>query len=250
MSLIITLYNIRRKVLKTIIPEFIWPKSVTLDNAQIPVRGMDYSFGVKRVLVLDNYEMSERALIKKSVQKGDVVVEMGGSIGVVAGIVSKIVGENGKVVSIEASDKLATQARSWLSKTGNVINLHGFGFPIFNLPAKFKELHFVDDDNSLGGRIDFNTKANTTNTTPSYDLNVLEQQYKIQPNVLILDIEGSEIVFLENEISIPQYVKTIIIEMHPNLYGQDKEDEIMKVLGNMGFKIVEEIKHVFLVNRN
>jgi hypothetical protein len=47
MSLVNTFYNIRRKVLKTIVPEFIWPQAVVLDGASIPVRGMDYSFGVK-----------------------------------------------------------------------------------------------------------------------------------------------------------------------------------------------------------
>lgn len=250
MSLLNSFFALRRKVLKTIVPEFIWPRNVTLDGAEIPLRGMDYSFGVKRILVQDNYEMSERALIKKSVKPNDVVLEMGGSIGVVAAIASKIVGNNGRVISIEASKKLAKQAESWLKDSGNVLNLNGFGFPVDVLPDKYKNLYFLDDDNSLGGRVDFTKKASETNPIPSFDLHTIETQYKCKPNVLILDIEGSERVLLEKETELPYYVKTIIIEMHPNLYGQAVEDEIIAVFKKMGFFVIEEIRHVFLIQRD
>jgi len=245
------LYKIRREILKAVVPEFFWPKQVIIDNSIIPVRGMKYSFGVKRILTSGNYETSERTLIKKIVKPGDRVVEMGGSIGVVASILSEIVDKSGFVFSIEAVTKLTDESTEWLEKKKNIKVLTGYGFPVFRAPNKYKQVEFIDDGNSLGGRINLasigKSKVETQNI---FDLETIEKRFKFQPNVLVLDIEGSEIVFLEEEATVPEFVKSIIIEMHPNLYGKEVEEKIIKTLIEKGFLLKEEISHVYLLSKD
>src|SRR4051812_33865047 len=113
-------YRIRRTLLKRLVPEFVWAKSVLIDGAEIRVRNAPYSFGIKRVLSVGNYEMDERRLLAKIIQPGEVVVEMGGSIGILTAIIAQKVGPSGFVVSVEASVNLSGYSRTWLETGNNV----------------------------------------------------------------------------------------------------------------------------------
>ena len=149
------IYRFRRGILKKIIPEFVWPKTITMDNAEIPVRGMPYSFGVKRILSKGIYEDSERSLVKDVIKKGDHIIEFGGSIGIMAAVMNEIVTNEGFIISVEASKKLAASSRSWLEPRGNIKILAGIGFPVWEVPLKYHNINFLDDGNSLGGRVDW-----------------------------------------------------------------------------------------------
>lgn len=250
-KILLFLYKIRRELLKVVVPEFFWPKQVVLDDSIIPVRGMKYSFGVKRLLTLGNYETSERALIKKIVKPGDRVVEMGGSIGIVASILSEIVGTSGFVYSIEAIPRLTSESVKWLERKNNIKVLTGYGFPVFRTPNKYKQIDFIDNGNSLGGQIDFTSIGQSEVETQNiFDLDTIEKMFNFQPNILVLDIEGSEIVFLEKDAIIPEFIKSIIIEMHPNLYGGKTEEKIIQILIENGFQLKEEISHVYLLSKD
>ncbi len=243
-------YRLRRKILKKVVPEFVWPRSISIDKTEIPVRGMPYSFGIKRTLSKGKYEDSERALIKEIIQKGDQVIELGGSIGIMSAIMSEMVGKEGLIISVEASEKLAKSASIWLESKGNVKVMHGIGFPVWETPVKFLDFQFLDEGNSLGGQVVFKAGKNgDSKVFQTYDLKQLITNYNIVPKHLIIDIEGTEIVFLEDGIAIPVDIKNIVIEMHPNLYGQDTEDLIIKKLRLLGFSVVKELRHVFLLTR-
>lgn len=244
------LFGIRRWLLKIIVPEFFWPKTVVFDGTQIPLRGMNYTFGVKWVLSKGVYEDSERMLIKKILKEGDSVLEMGASIGVVTAIISNLIGPTGRVISIEASEILANQTRNWIELKGNAKIIHGFGFPVEKAPSKYQKLNFKFDGNSLGGYIDFNKDSDSIHTNNIFDLSRIELENNFKPTSLILDIEGSEIVVLEPNVVMPIYIKNIVIEMHPDIYGIDTENKIISKLFEFGFIHKIEINHVFLLSRN
>src|SRR2546427_137509 len=107
-------YRIRRTLLRFLVPEFVWPKSVSIDGARIAVRNAPYSFGVKRVLQRGEYELEERKLLQTILHPGDVVVEMGGSVGILTAIIAGKVGSSGFVISVEASVTLAEYSKTWL----------------------------------------------------------------------------------------------------------------------------------------
>ena len=245
------LYRIRRNILKKIVPEFIWPEYIIMDGANIPVKGKPFSFGIKRILSKGIYEDSERSLIREIIKKGDQVIEFGGSIGIMAAIMNEIVSREGIIISVEASKALTDYSRSWLGSKGNIQILTGIGYPVWEAPIKYHNIQFIDDGNSLGGRVDFNVENDKLNEGfEIYDLKRITSTYPIRPDHLLIDIEGSEIIFLEEGIEIPDSVQNMVIEMHPNLYGQETENEIIKKLAYLGFFVHKEIRHVFLLSRN
>ena len=107
-----TIYlNLRREILKIIIPEFFWPKYVIIENIKFKLRNTPYSFGVKWQILKGGYEVAERMLLKDQIIEGDVIIEMGGSIGVITAVLQNMTGEKGFVVSIEASLKLSDYSK-------------------------------------------------------------------------------------------------------------------------------------------
>lgn len=244
------LYIIRRELLKKIVPEFIWPKHVIMDGAEVPIRNMPFSFGVKRILSKDDYEVSERKLMNEILLEGDIVLELGGSIGILATIVQKKVGKSGFIVSVEASKTLSDHSRKRLEPNGNVKILTGIGFPVWQVPDSFKTVSFLDDGNSLGGMVDFSKTTNSSEYRHKiYDISTIVDEYKVEPVVLLIDIEGSEIVFLEKSVSVPGYIRNIVIELHPGLYGSLKEKEIVNAICSFGFTLTKEISHVYLFSK-
>ena len=121
----------RRLFLKYFVPEWIWPEHVILDKTLIKVRNTPYSFGVKWLLSRrsDHYELPERSFIS-NLSKGDHVLEFGGSIGVVTALIGDQIGSSGRIVSVEASRKLAEYSRSWIEKSKNSQIVCAYAFPI------------------------------------------------------------------------------------------------------------------------
>src|SRR5688572_26469704 len=101
------LYSIRRWILARIVPEFIWPDYAEIDHITIKIKGTPYSYGIKKLLSTnpDGYEYPERVFCRQ-IKKGDRVLEMGGSIGVLTRIMAERAGPTGKILSIEASQEL------------------------------------------------------------------------------------------------------------------------------------------------
>lgn len=241
--------KLRRWILRRFVPEIVWPSYVILDGVKIAVRGMPYSFGVKLSLSKRQYEQSERTLLCKVIKPGCSVLEMGGSIGILATICVNKVGPEGRVVSVEAAEWIAAQTGSRLAMYPNVSVTNGFAFPVTSVPTSFSCGQFLDSGNTLGGRIDFAADAPALANDRVFDISRLQSEFAIAPDILLIDIEGSELVILEPTATIPECVKHIIIELHPDLYGDAKEKQIIAALNKLGFSLVEELKHVYLLTR-
>jgi len=61
---------------------------------------------------IKDYEAGERILIEKFNSRGDKVVQAFTTIGFLTGLISKLVGEEGEVISVEAIKNLARIAKS------------------------------------------------------------------------------------------------------------------------------------------
>jgi len=149
------LYKIRRVLLRYLVPRFLWPKVVTIDNASINLRDAPYSFGIKLILFRNNYECSERMLIKRVLRKGSRVIELGGSIGIIAAVSKEIVGDSGLIVSVEASREVSDYSRTWLESKDGLFVECGLGFPVYRVPEIYTKFGYVFDGNTLGGRVNF-----------------------------------------------------------------------------------------------
>jgi len=261
-------YNFRRWALRTFVPESYWAESVTLNGAKIRLRNTPYSFGVRSTLRDNSYEIAERTLIVELARPGMQVLELGGSIGIIAAVVAERVGPTGRVVTVEASPKLTSFSRTWLEVGKPIKVLTGYAFPVWNLPPELNIKGFTGGEVSLGGRVEFSFDdasspggaATATRAAPppssasdvrTYDLSTICREQGIEPEMLIMDIESSEEILMKYPANFPSFIKTIIIELHPWLYkdGERDQQRIIDAIEREGLKLVRQVKHNWLLQR-
>lgn len=242
--------NFRRKFLSVIIPEWLWKKSVNIDGVDIPIRHMFYSFGIKYLLSRkpNNYELPERMLVRKVLKKGDQVLEMGGSIGVLTRIMADIVGSNGRILSIEASSFLANNTKSKIPlQYPHVTIVNAYGFPIFDKVDL--NIHFDDSLGSLGGIVHFTGSDQFNEMSNCFFISDCKL-YGIKPTIIVIDIEGSEKILLDYDPKIPSQVMHIIIELHSGqLYNNIVSEKILLKFLMEGFSIKTNIGNTYLLSR-
>ncbi len=246
------LYKVRSTLLRTLVPEFVWPKHVVIDGAKIRVRNAPYSFGVKLALKRgQEYEDQERRLLSDMLEPGDVVIEMGGSIGVLTAIIAEKVGKSGFVISVEASVKLTDYSKTWLESGNNVRVVVGFGFPVWELKEPVEIQKFEEDWGSMSGRVTFQTgslaKRDTSNEgkQPLFDLRALARFSERPPTALVADIEGSESVIADQRPEFPRSLRNVLIELHPEIYGEETQKKIIRRIEEDGFRQLAREGNVF-----
>lgn len=239
-------------------PEALWPREVVLTGAAIPVRGQPFSFGVKRALCNNSYELPERTLLSKIIQPGMAVLEFGSSLGVVSAVAATRVGARGRVACVEASDDLASQSRAWLQdRHSNVRVFTGYGFPTSTLPSNLSVIGFNNYGVSLGGRVAYACEeqgqpAGMNADLPIFDIETLMAVSQIDaPDVLVCDIEGSELVMTAPSFSLPTCMRFLMIELHPHLYPKGALDtqRITAAIESLGFTLIERMGATYLYAR-
>lgn len=250
--------TLRRRFLATFVPEFVWPKDVTLDGVPIPIRGAPYSFGVKRLLCSGKYENPERQLVARILQPGMNVVELGGSIGILTAIIAARIQPGGSLVSIEAAEDLVDYSRSWLEQRfPHTKVVHGYAFPVQELPSGLTVHGFNNHGVSLGGQVDY-TVAPAADTTSladnkTFDIATLCCKNNVpKPDVLVADIEGAEAVLLVPGVQLPASIRHVVIELHPGLYAgkTGDRDRLIQFFENQGLPLAERIGESYLFSRN
>lgn len=250
----IWLYRVRRTLLRVLVPEFVWPERVRLDGASIRVRHAPYSFGVKLILKRDEYELDERRFLADILRSGDVVVEMGGSIGILTAIIAARVGPTGFVVSVEASPTLTAYSRTWLEAGGNVKVLTGFGFPVWELQHSVEIQEFEEKWGSMSGRVSFSVGDAAAPPAPAarplFDVKTASASAGRPPVALVVDIEGSESILCSQAPSFPPSLRHVLIELHPGMYGEQKKADIAERISGDGFVPVAQEGNVILFSRS
>lgn len=245
------LLTIRRNFLTFITPEFFWPKTVVIDDVRIKVRGEPYSFGIKLVLKRGEYEGLERKLLKSYDLTGETIIEMGGSIGILTAVLSKKVGNKGHVISVEASKKISSYSRFWLEKDQNTKVVTGFGFPVSNTAGIVDIVNFDESGNTLQGKLIYNLNPKREiHNNLIFDIQKIVNLFKIQPTILVADIEGSEKIITDIRPDFPSTIKIILIELHPFLYGKNISDQIINRIIKEGFFIQVSEGNVYLFERS
>ena len=178
---------------------------------------------------------------------------MGGSIGVLTALLQNMVGEKGFVVSIEASSNLSDYTKSWLENDNTKI-IHGYAFPVNKLEQLINVSNFDESGPSLGGTVKYEIRQQKYDTDDNsniiYDINKVCCQFQIVPSVLMIDIEASERILLLQKPNFPRSVRSIIIELHPNLYPISDQDLIIQSIIDDGFIIKRQVSTSYLFSRS
>ena len=182
------------------------------------------------------YEKNETNFVKDSVNKGDIVIDIGANIGYYTLMFAKLVGDTGKIYSFEPDP------RNFLILEKN-IQINGYNNVILekkSVSSKLGKSILYVNENSAGSSMH---KPNNVVNQIDVDLITLDNYFEVNsitPDFIKIDIEGYELNALKGMKSILQSSdKTkIMIEYNPLTKKELNSDPMnsLAFLSELGFK--------------
>ncbi len=174
-------------------------------------------------------------IIEDEIKPGMTVVDIGGNIGYVSLVMASLVGDEGKVYSIEPAPR-----NFEILKRNIALNNYSKRVNLYNSAISNKK-----------GTVDFfiSSKSNlhalfshaNTNDSIRVEVMKLDELFcgKPQPNFIKMDIEGAEVEALEgmmDMLSTTEQPVKILMEVHPRFYSEDHSlERQLKKLIEIGF---------------
>jgi FkbM family methyltransferase len=229
---------------------FFLPKKAKIDGLEFPLSGLPIPHRKKRHLVRGDYETPERTLIKGFVKPGMKVLEFGASLGIVSTFIARQIGPAGALLSVEADPSLLPFWERNLSHNG----LKGKCIPALacptwtsRIPSRLLETAFNPCADKLSGRIQTASAGSSDGQWKTAHMVCTQENFT--PDALVIDIEGTETVWLDEAVHMPAHVKLAIVEFHPQYTGPDKAAQCVQALVDDGFRIAGYQNHVMAFTR-
>lgn len=186
-------------------------------------------FNTLRWIINGRYEEAEFSVVSKHIDDKDIVLEIGTGMGFLSAYCAKIIGSD-KVFTFEANPENILVAKKVFKK--NQVNpfLENAILGSTQGTQKFP----VNNKSRLASTL--LKQSNSYADIPVLNLNELIS--KIKPTFLLMDIEGAEYDII-NIINF-QSIRKIQVELHPELLGKHKTDDIFLRLKEQNFIIAYE----------
>jgi FkbM family methyltransferase len=198
----------------------------------IAVRFMHLTPKIEQALSSGCYENAERTAIGLHVTPKDRVLDLGGGIGCTGIVAGKIVGGENLMI-VEANADLGCEIMENLAANGvtgsQLIQTAVVAHETTGHVGFYKSKAFW-----AGSLCKNNAKNSCKINVPAMSLLKLVTGFK--PTVIICDTEGIEIEFFK--FHLPDHVRLIIMELHPNCYNQKAIKTLFDDLSDMGFSYV------------
>jgi len=201
-----------------------------LDGCRFVLR--DTEENVRAPLLRGVYEKPERVAIKRFLRRELPVIELGGSIGVVACITNKMLANPTRHLVVEADPGL-------IPRLTENRNLNGCQFEVLNRALAYgaSSVSFFTTPDTRGGGI--HHTSGTEFSVPATTLEQAARDFSFERGTLICDIEGAEVDLVDNEIGVlERRVETLIVEVHPHIVGQTRIDSMLEALKQAGFEVI------------
>jgi FkbM family methyltransferase len=216
-------------------------REVRLNGCTFSLDGLD---SIPRVeLITNKYEEAERRAVARYLRRELAVVELGGSMGVVACVTNRLLNNPAAHVVVEANPLVIPQLE--LNRT-----LNRCEFEIVNRAIAYEvdSVTFRPSSNVCGSSI---TKPGDQPpvTVATAQLGNLVRERGFGRFNLICDIEGLEYDLVCHDSEVLKNADTIILETHARFIGDDKCALMMNKLKGLGFTIVKEIGFVVVLRQ-
>lgn len=227
------------KNIKIYVALLLWIKQnrVILDGNTICINNPLIPIERKHLFYLNLFELPERESVKKYIDPSLPVIELGGSIGVVACLTNKLLASPDKHIVVEAHPLFVETLKK--NKTTNQCK-----FTIIE-----KAIGYSGPEVNFGG-IEFSNRIDGTANgirIPTTTLQEVAQANQINEFTLICDIEGTEIELLCHEaLFIQSHIKLIIMEVHPGIVGEIKTKDAIDKLQALDFKLIHHEQDVYV----
>ncbi|MDQ6815478.1 MAG: FkbM family methyltransferase, partial [Bacteroidota bacterium] len=185
-------------------------------------------------IIFGDYEFDENKILKKTIDKDDVLLELGTGLGYNSISAAKI--NNNKVVTYEGNPNLIPLIKQNMKKNSVKFRLENKIVLSKNFEDADCEFNIFEDFWSSSLKSNIDGKIVRKVTVKSYDINRVLRE--VQPSYLIVDIEGGEEDFFEDCSFLQNSsVRKILLELHANIIGEDKCSMVIENILKSGFKI-------------
>jgi FkbM family methyltransferase len=194
-------------------------------------------------LFTNNYEAAERRAVARYLRRDLPVVELGGSMGVVACVTNKVLKNKAAHLVVEANP-LAIPHLELNRK------LNRCEFEIVNRAIAYgtDSVTFSPSSSLCGNSITAEGDLPSV-TVRTALLSELVSERDFGRFNLVCDIEGLEYDLVCNESEILKTADTVIMETHARYVGEDKFHRMMGKLKELGFSTVDESGFVVVLRR-
>lgn len=188
------------------------------------------------------YEGEEIAGALSVVGAQDRVLEMGAGLGIVGAVTAKN-GQPQAVLSFEANPNLVPHIRALYALNNLEDRIEVRNELLISSPDRPPSMTFHVHNSFLGSSlIDREGRKTTPVEVPTVAYDAVKKDF--EPTVLIMDIEGGELDFLEH--ADLDGIRAIVIEFHPNVYGIEGVKRCKTLLRSAGFAKVDDISTRFV----
>jgi len=217
-------------------------KQVRLDGCLFSLDGITDDC-IRVELFTNKYERPERRAVARYLKRDMPVIELGGSMGVVACVTNKILADPTAHVVVEANPLAVPQLE--LNR-----KLNGCRFEIVNRAIAYgaDSVTFRPSSDLAGSSI---TRAGDQApvTVATVELGELAHDRGFKRFTLVCDIEGLEYELVCQEADVLKNADTIIMETHARFTGAEKLSDMMARLKDLGFTLVDEIGFVVVLQQ-
>ncbi|HEU5117382.1 MAG TPA: FkbM family methyltransferase [Isosphaeraceae bacterium] len=195
----------------------------------------------KSGLLFGRYENDEVDMMVRHVNPDRPVIELGGSIGVMACLTNRRLSDPTRHVVVEANPQLVPtlEANRDLNGCKFVVESAALAYG-----ADFVEFSF--GPSFVTGGLHASTGQSVQ--VPAVSLAKLMEKHGFSQASLIMDIEGAEVSLVENE---PDLLRTrveiILMETHERMVGKDRNDAMTATLAELGFEVIDHRNCVFVL---
>jgi FkbM family methyltransferase len=201
-------------------------------------------FPTKVELIMNKYEAPERRAVARYVRQDLPVIELGGSMGVVACVTNRLLKNPATHVVVEANPLVIPQLE--LNR-----RLNRCQFEIVNRAIAYgmESVTFRPSSNVCISSITAVGDQEPV-TVQTIELRDIVRDHRFTRFNLICDIEGLEYDLVGHEMDILKNADTIILETHCRFIGEDKCSHMMSKLEGAGFEIIKEIGYVVVLRQS
>lgn len=197
----------------------------------------------------ERYESQELQLVTKHISGKNVVLELGGCLGVISLQINSVLEDDFKCkhIVVEANPEL-------ISCLNSTKQLNNSKFTVEHcLVSKKKRQFFIYNKVVAGSahRKDDIEKGKKAVNVNSVSVNSLGKKYNLIFDTVVIDIEGGELqFFVEHQKYLKTHVKLIIVELHGHLMNSKIFNrKCIQLLNKLGFKQTDKLGTVYVFSR-